>query len=169
MAQANRYLTELFEAFEILDTHGVVSRPIPASFDVQGYFFRYEEHFVYWKRLGNGDIGIVTVLHERMHQIERVREDFEWQGRQTPLTGECPANQSPNHEPLRRLTSPPHPPAAWLIGTRRRPHPFRICAPWHGSRRKQYQPARGPLAQTAPLGLGGLLIEFQERPGLRWM
>ena len=27
-------------------------------------------------RLGNGDIGIVTLLHERMHQIERFREDF---------------------------------------------------------------------------------------------
>jgi len=26
--------------------------------------------------LANGDIGIVTVLHERMHQIERFREDF---------------------------------------------------------------------------------------------
>jgi hypothetical protein len=26
--------------------------------------------------LGNGDIGIVTILHERMHQIDRFREDF---------------------------------------------------------------------------------------------
>ena len=24
----------------------------------------------------NGDIGIVTILHERMHQIDRFREDF---------------------------------------------------------------------------------------------
>lgn len=31
---------------------------------------------VYWKRLSNGDVGIVTVLHERMHQIARFREDF---------------------------------------------------------------------------------------------
>jgi hypothetical protein len=27
-------------------------------------------------RVSVGDIGIVTVLHERMHQIERFREDF---------------------------------------------------------------------------------------------
>jgi plasmid stabilization system protein ParE len=46
------------------------------EFGVQGYFFRYERHFVYWRRLGNGDIGIVTILHERMHQIDRFREDF---------------------------------------------------------------------------------------------
>ncbi|WP_374494434.1 type II toxin-antitoxin system RelE/ParE family toxin [Zoogloea sp.] len=76
MEQANRYLTELFEAFEILDTHGVVLRPIPTSCDMQGHFFRYEKHFVYWKRLGNGDIGIVTEPHEHLHQIERFREDF---------------------------------------------------------------------------------------------
>jgi plasmid stabilization system protein ParE len=38
--------------------------------------FRYERHLVYWRRLSNGDIGIVTVLHERMHQIGRLREDL---------------------------------------------------------------------------------------------
>jgi hypothetical protein len=27
-------------------------------------------------RLGDGDIGIVTILHERMHQIGRLREHF---------------------------------------------------------------------------------------------
>ena len=26
--------------------------------------------------LSNGDIGIVTMLHERTHQIEHFREDF---------------------------------------------------------------------------------------------
>ncbi|MYD85940.1 MAG: type II toxin-antitoxin system RelE/ParE family toxin, partial [Acidobacteria bacterium] len=28
------------------------------------------------KTLSDGDIGIVTVLHERMHQMDRFREDF---------------------------------------------------------------------------------------------
>ena len=52
------------------------SRPVPAEFGVEGYFFRYERHFVYWRQLSNGDIGIVTILHERMHQIDRFKEDF---------------------------------------------------------------------------------------------
>ena len=26
--------------------------------------------------LADGDVGIVTVLHERMHQMERFRDDF---------------------------------------------------------------------------------------------
>lgn len=74
--QADRYITGLFDAFERIGTHGVTSRPIPAEFGVDGYVFRYERHLVYWRRLSNGDIGIVTILHERMHQIERFREDF---------------------------------------------------------------------------------------------
>lgn len=75
-AQAERYITGLFEAFGRIESHGVASRPVPAEFGVQGFFFRYEHHFVYWRRLSNGDIGIVTILHERMHQIERLRDDF---------------------------------------------------------------------------------------------
>lgn len=74
--QANRYITGLFEAFDGIETRKTKSKPIPAAFGIEGYFFRYEQHFVYWRRLSNGDIGIVTVLHERMHQIDRFREDF---------------------------------------------------------------------------------------------
>lgn len=74
--QANRYITGLFAAFDKIESHGVVSKPIPAEFAVDGFFFRYEHHVVYWRRLTNGDIGIVTILHARMHQIGRFREDF---------------------------------------------------------------------------------------------
>lgn len=75
-AQADAYITGLFEAFDKIATGGVASRPVPAEFGVEGFVFRYRKHFVYWKRLSNGDIGIVTVLHERMHRIGRLREDF---------------------------------------------------------------------------------------------
>jgi len=74
--QAERYITGLFESFDQIDSHGVISRPVPAEFGVPGFFYRFEKHFVYWKRLANGDTGIVTILHERRHQIERFRHDF---------------------------------------------------------------------------------------------
>ncbi|MFE8045403.1 type II toxin-antitoxin system RelE/ParE family toxin [Brenneria goodwinii] len=74
--QADSYITGMFQAFTRIETHEVVSRPVPAEFGVEGFFFRYERHVVYWRRLSNGDIGIVTILHERMHQIDRFREDF---------------------------------------------------------------------------------------------
>lgn len=74
--QADRYITGMFEAFDRIEAHGVVSKPIPAEFGVEGFFFRYEHHVVYWRRLSDGDVGIVTILHERMHQIDRFKEDF---------------------------------------------------------------------------------------------
>lgn len=74
--QADHYITGMFETFDRIEAHGVASRPIPAEFGVEGFFFRYEHHFVYWRRLSDGDIGIVAILHERMHQIDRFREDF---------------------------------------------------------------------------------------------
>lgn len=74
--QAEHYITGLFAAFEQIDNHKVLSRLIPAECGVEGFVFRYERHFVYWRRLANGDVGIVTILHERMHRIERFREDF---------------------------------------------------------------------------------------------
>jgi len=75
-AKAESYIFGMFEAFEKIDTHEVLSRPIPAQFGVDGFFFKYEKHIVYWKYLSTGVVGIVTILHERMHQIERFKEDF---------------------------------------------------------------------------------------------
>ena len=51
-------------------TGAVLSRPVPAELGVEGFVFRYRRHFVYWKTLSDGAIGIVTVLHERMHRAE---------------------------------------------------------------------------------------------------
>ena len=73
--QADRYITDLFAAFDRIEGNGVASRPIPAEFAIDGFYFRHEHHVVYWRRLSNGDIGIVTILHERMHQMDRFRED----------------------------------------------------------------------------------------------
>ncbi len=75
-AQAERYIQGLFARFEAIDMRRFPWRPIPAAFGVDGYVCRYEKHLIYWKILADGAIGIVTVLHERMHQMERFRDDF---------------------------------------------------------------------------------------------
>jgi toxin ParE1/3/4 len=75
-AQAEAYIRGLFQRFEAIAARRFPWRPIPAEFGVDGYVCRYERHFIYWKLLGDGAVGIVTVLHERMHRIERLQEDF---------------------------------------------------------------------------------------------
>lgn len=59
--QAEKYIKGLFAAFDKIAAHGVASKPIPAEFGVEGFFFRYKPHFVYWRHLSHGDIGIVTI------------------------------------------------------------------------------------------------------------
>lgn len=59
-----------------IDTHGVIYPPVPAAFGIEGFFYCYEKHFDYWKELASGDIGIVTVLLEHMHQIKGTFEQL---------------------------------------------------------------------------------------------
>jgi toxin ParE1/3/4 len=74
--QAERYITGMFARFEAIAAREFPWRTIPAEFAVSGFFCKYEHHVIYWKILGDGTVGIVTVLHQRMHQIERLLEDL---------------------------------------------------------------------------------------------
>jgi toxin ParE1/3/4 len=75
-AQAERYISGLFARFEAIATRQFPWRAIPAEFEVSGFNCKYERHFIYWKLLDDGSVGIVTILHERMHQIERFMDDW---------------------------------------------------------------------------------------------
>jgi toxin ParE1/3/4 len=74
--QAKRYIKGMFARFEAIAAREFPWKAIPAEFEVSGFFCKYERHFIYWKVLADGTVGIVTILHERMHQIERFRDDL---------------------------------------------------------------------------------------------
>lgn len=74
--QAQKYITGLFVCFEEIANHKLVWRPIPAAFEVSGYFTRYEKHYIYWREFSDGSIGIATILHERMNLGDRLAEDL---------------------------------------------------------------------------------------------
>jgi toxin ParE1/3/4 len=71
--QAENYIKGMFNHFDAIATRAFPWTPIPAEFGVSGFFCKYENHFIYWKLLTDGTIGIVTILHERMHQMDRFR------------------------------------------------------------------------------------------------
>ena len=75
--QADRYLRGLYARLYAIAARDFPWRPLPADFGTDGYACRYESHMVYWRVLPNGDIGIVSVLHQRMNQIARFRDDFD--------------------------------------------------------------------------------------------
>lgn len=75
--QADRYIQRLFERFAAIAARRVPWRALPPDFGVQLYFARAEHHIVYWRERADGAIGIVTILHERMHQLEQLRAVWE--------------------------------------------------------------------------------------------
>jgi toxin ParE1/3/4 len=74
--QAELYIKGLFARFEAIAAESFPWRAISAEFGVSGFVCKYERHFIYWKMFADGSIGIVTVLHERMHHIERFKDDL---------------------------------------------------------------------------------------------
>ena len=75
-AQAEHYIKGMFARFDAIAAREFPWRAIPAEFEVSGFVCKYERHYIYWKLLADGTVGIVTILHERMHQIERLQDDF---------------------------------------------------------------------------------------------
>jgi toxin ParE1/3/4 len=74
-AQAEGYIRGLFALFDDIAARRVAWRGVPKALGVDGFYCRYERHYVYWRVLSDGAVGIVTVLHERMHQIARFQDD----------------------------------------------------------------------------------------------
>lgn len=76
-ARADAYIRGLFDCFISIARGKAPARPVPAEFGIDGHYCRYQRHYVYWRRLSDNHIGIVTILHERMHQTDRFRDDIE--------------------------------------------------------------------------------------------
>jgi len=74
-AQADRYLDGAFALFDDVAERRITWQRIPGEFGVDGFFARYQSHFVFWKRRSDGQIAIVAVLHQRMDLARRLRED----------------------------------------------------------------------------------------------
>jgi len=71
--QAKIYVDGLFDVFEKIVKKQVLSHPVPAEFGVNGFYVKYKKHFIYWKYLESGEVGVVTILHERMHQMKQFK------------------------------------------------------------------------------------------------
>lgn len=74
--QAKDYIVRIFAKFEDIAARRTAWRAIPAELGVDGYYCRYEHHYIYWRILSDGVVGIATILHERMHQADRFRDDM---------------------------------------------------------------------------------------------
>lgn len=64
--QADDYLDGLYAMFEAIAERSISWRAISARFelDVDGFFASYRSHFVFWREMGQDEIGIFAVLHQ---------------------------------------------------------------------------------------------------------
>lgn len=74
---ADIYVRGLFEAIHEAGSMRHMWRPI-ANEALSGiYFIRFRHHYIFFRELPDGAIGIISVLHENMNIPSRLKEDTE--------------------------------------------------------------------------------------------
>ena len=73
--QATAYLEGFFRIFQQIGLGAAKSHSITDG-GVEARRTTYKSHFIYWRQLASGKADIVTVLHQRMAQEDRVRVAF---------------------------------------------------------------------------------------------
>lgn len=80
--QAVTYITGLHAHLQRLCDDRAIWRKLPQKLAVpadvkrEAYFSRYEHHYVFFRELDNGDLGVMSILHERMDVPVRLKEDL---------------------------------------------------------------------------------------------
>ncbi|WP_237154443.1 type II toxin-antitoxin system RelE/ParE family toxin [Oryzibacter oryziterrae] len=80
--QAEAYIRGLHMYLQKLASNRMLWRRLPRKLTVppelarDAYFSRYEHHFVFFRLLDDGAIGVMSILHERMNIPVRLREDL---------------------------------------------------------------------------------------------
>lgn len=91
--QAITYITGLHADLQRLCDDKAIWRKLPQKLAVpadikrEAYFSRYERHYVFFRELDNGDLGVMSILHERMDLPVRLKEDL------AALSGKAPSSE----------------------------------------------------------------------------
>lgn len=73
--QADAYLRSLAAAINKAQTSRSLWRSVRDEQLPGVFYFRHRHHFIFFRQLSTGDIGIISVLHESMDLPARLRED----------------------------------------------------------------------------------------------
>jgi len=73
--QAELYIKGLFDSLEERAMRKHLWRAVRETGFTGVYFFRYEHHFIFFRELDEGEIGVISIIHEKMDIPHRLRED----------------------------------------------------------------------------------------------
>ncbi|GAA3058997.1 type II toxin-antitoxin system RelE/ParE family toxin [Rhizobium viscosum] len=80
--QADTYIRGLHAHLERLCASRLLWRRLPQRLSTppdirrEAYFSHYERHYIFFRELEDGDLGIMSILHERMDLPVRLKEDL---------------------------------------------------------------------------------------------
>lgn len=64
-AQATTYVAGLFDLLETLEAKENLWRAVPREALAGAFYVPYRKHFVFFRKLPSGDLGVLAVLHQR--------------------------------------------------------------------------------------------------------
>lgn len=73
--QAELYIRGLFGKLETAVSQRYEWKPVRHERFKGVYFIPYRHHFIFFKELGSGELGVISILHESMDIPRRLRED----------------------------------------------------------------------------------------------
>ena len=74
---ADDYVRGLYDAITKIADKRMLWRPVPHE-QAQGVFFtRHEHHYIFFRELSSGHLGIVSILHKKMDLPARLKNDLE--------------------------------------------------------------------------------------------
>ena len=73
--QADAYVRSLVAAVNQVQAERYRWRPLRDRSLPGVYFFRHEHHYIFFRELSDGALGVISILHESMDIPARLRED----------------------------------------------------------------------------------------------
>lgn len=73
--QADKYVRGIVDAANTVQQTRFRWRPVGDAKLPGVFFFRHEHHYVFFRELSDGALGIITILHENMDIPARLKED----------------------------------------------------------------------------------------------
>ena len=74
--KADKYIRGLFEAIDKAASSKYLWRKVAHEEMGDIFFIRYGRHYIFFRELSNGVLGVVNVLHDSMDIPNRLKEDL---------------------------------------------------------------------------------------------
>ncbi len=75
--QADRYVRGLVGAIHTAQDRRHQWRRVPDETLIGIFFIRYQHHYLFFRELSSGTLGVISILHENMDIPARLKEDTE--------------------------------------------------------------------------------------------